>query len=123
MMDKVILLIDDQEINLLIIKNLLRIYNYNILYAQTLDDAYLVLNLNKIDLFIVDHYLDDGTFGIDFLKSEQYKLAKENGSKSIYHSIEYKSELIKEVEDLGVKFIQKVFNDKSLVYEINKMLN
>lgn len=70
-MKKVILYIDDEEINLRLFRNTFR-RNYEIITAASAADGLAILNEKKVDLIITDQRMPDTT-GVEFLSAVQKK--------------------------------------------------
>jgi len=70
-MKKVILYIDDEEINLRLFKNTFR-RDYTILTATSAEEGLTILQENRVDLVITDQRMPDIT-GVQFLSMVQEK--------------------------------------------------
>jgi len=70
-MKKVILYIDDEEINLRLFRNTFR-RDYEIITAASAADGLAILNEKKVDLIITDQRMPDTT-GVEFLSAVQKK--------------------------------------------------
>jgi two-component system, OmpR family, phosphate regulon response regulator PhoB len=66
--NKKILLVEDEDITLKIVKRLLERDNINILEARTVDQALAVLASNKPDLIVLDRSLDCADDGLEVLR-------------------------------------------------------
>jgi len=119
--NKVILVIDDNKDSYDLTYRKLAIFKYTVLHADCIHEAKSILKSVYVDLFIIDHFLHEET-GVSFLESDEFKTAQKKGSQAIYHSIEYKGEVIGLVQGFGVKYLSKLANKEVFRLLVNTML-
>ena len=115
---KTVLVVDDDEVILEVIKSLLEKHGYNVLTATEYEETLEIVNTHTLDLMLLDIMMPnvDGTAILQITKKSAYL---EKSFPIIYVSAKPKDNVNLEDSD---GFIQKPFKSKEFIDYIQKIL-